>query len=312
VTAGDRAHRNSSSVFDAKDASDALAVRIRSLRKAKRLSVEALAVECAKAGYMELTANSIYSIENGRRKDGRRTRHVTVEELLAFSSVLDVSLLDLLSDGDNDASDDAGCGSEASEAVSRLAAAVEELSGDNVSVEQVLRARKLYRLLGVELDEAEDGSASRMLGGGLVAQLLAERDEQRDRAERAEADAAEAQAYIADPYNRDRIASAVSRACKQRDEAVEAANAEVEEYRADLKAAHDELVKLRTDFAEQLADAKEMALDKLVAAFAEGYDRCRGHIAGESQAARSIHMREYSNRLPWPPYQPAGGRAEQQ
>jgi len=152
------------------------------------------------------------------------------------------------------------------------------------------------------------------VGCGVVAQLLVEHDEQRDRAEKAEADAAEVRAYITDPYNRGRIAEMVRRAYRQRAEAVEEANAEVEEYQADLKAAHEELAKLRADFPERLADAQEMALDKLVAAFAEGYDRCREHIAKESQsqAVRSGYLTEYSNRLPWPPYQaPAGQRPEE-
>lgn len=135
--------------------SDVFGARLRHLRKLKRLSVEALAAHCKESGSPELTANVIYSIENGRRKGGVRTRHVTVEELLAFASVLDVPPLNLLADGGSDVPD-VGCGSEVSEAVSRLAAAVEELSGDNVTVEQVRRARKLYRLLGVELEEVED------------------------------------------------------------------------------------------------------------------------------------------------------------
>lgn len=86
-----------------------------------------------------------------------------------------------------------------------------------------------------------------------VAQLLAEHDEQRDRAERAEADAAEARAYLADPFNRHRIAAAVQRAHRQRDEAVEAVNAEVEEYRVGLKAANSELARLRAELDEARA-----------------------------------------------------------
>lgn len=76
--------------------SDVFGARLRHLRKQKRLSVEALAVQCKEVGSPELTANAIYSIENGRRKDGVRTRHVTVEELLALACALEVTPLGLL------------------------------------------------------------------------------------------------------------------------------------------------------------------------------------------------------------------------
>lgn len=60
------------------------------------MSVEDLAAQCAKAGSPELTANAIYAIENGRKKGGVRTRHVTVDELLALGCALNVSPLILL------------------------------------------------------------------------------------------------------------------------------------------------------------------------------------------------------------------------
>lgn len=76
--------------------SDIFGARLRHLRKLKRLSVEALAARCKEGGSPELTANAIYSIENGRRKDGVRTRHVTVEELLALACALEVTPFALL------------------------------------------------------------------------------------------------------------------------------------------------------------------------------------------------------------------------
>lgn len=83
------------------------------------------------------------------------------------------------------------------------------------------------------------------VGCGVVVQLLAEHDEQRDRAVEAAAELAEVRAEMANPFNRDRIATAVQRAHRQRDEAVDAAEAELEEYKADLKAVNAELERYR-------------------------------------------------------------------
>jgi hypothetical protein len=91
------------------------------------------------------------------------------------------------------------------------------------------------------------------VGCGVVMQLLVEHDGQRDRADKAEAELAEVRAWMADPYNRDRIAPVVQRAYRQRDEAVEEAAAAVEEYVADMKAAHAELAELRSRMAAEPA-----------------------------------------------------------
>jgi transcriptional regulator with XRE-family HTH domain len=77
-------------------ASDVVGERLRDLRKSRRMSVEDLAAQCKETGSPELTANAIYAIENGRKKGGVRTRHVTVDELLALGCALDVSPLALL------------------------------------------------------------------------------------------------------------------------------------------------------------------------------------------------------------------------
>lgn len=134
--------------------SDVVGERLRALRKSRRMSVEGLAAKCKENGSPELTANAIYSIENGRRKGGVRTRHVTVEELPALATALNVAPRDLLTDG-GDAVDTEG-GSDLFNAVSKLADAIAGLSGGDVSAQQVRHVRRLYRLLGVELDELED------------------------------------------------------------------------------------------------------------------------------------------------------------
>lgn len=77
-------------------ASDTVGERLRLLRKQRGLSVEEMADRCAAAGAPELTANSLYTIENGRRKGGERTRRVTVDELIALAYALGVSPLALL------------------------------------------------------------------------------------------------------------------------------------------------------------------------------------------------------------------------
>lgn len=80
--------------------SDVVGARLRDLRKLKRLSVEDLAARCKEVGSPELTTAAIYAIENGRKKDGARTRHVTVDELLALASALEVTPLGLLMPND--------------------------------------------------------------------------------------------------------------------------------------------------------------------------------------------------------------------
>ncbi len=76
--------------------SDIVGERIREIRRRRRLKVPELAAACAEAGHPELTEQTIYNIESGRRVDGRRRRTVSVDELLAFAEVFDVSLSVLL------------------------------------------------------------------------------------------------------------------------------------------------------------------------------------------------------------------------
>lgn len=106
------------------------------------------------------------------------------------------------------------------------------------------------------------------VGCGVVMQLLAEHDGWRDRAEKAETELAEVRVWMADPYNRVRIAPVVKRAYRQRDEAVEAAKAEVEEHKADLKAVNAKLAKLRAQMAAEPAPFRfgEISNEELAAA----------------------------------------------
>jgi hypothetical protein len=73
----------------------------------------------------------------------------------------------------------------------------------------------------------------------------------------------------------------------------------------DQRAAVAELKRLRAqvaDFPEQLADAQEVALAKLVQAFEEGWDHCRLHLEEEARLKRGAAVTQYSNQLPWPAY----------
>lgn len=64
------------------------------------MSVDQVAERCAKLGAPELTANAIYLVEGGRRdKDGRRRRHITVDELLTLAAALYTSPLAILLPG---------------------------------------------------------------------------------------------------------------------------------------------------------------------------------------------------------------------
>jgi transcriptional regulator with XRE-family HTH domain len=76
--------------------SDAVAERIREIRRRRGLSVAELAQAAADAGHRELTRDAIYAIESGRRVQGRRRRTVSVDELDAFARVLGVPPTELL------------------------------------------------------------------------------------------------------------------------------------------------------------------------------------------------------------------------
>jgi transcriptional regulator with XRE-family HTH domain len=79
------------------ETSDNVVRRVQAFRKHHGWSAARLADECAKAGFPQLTASVIANIESGRRDEqGRRRRHVTVEELVAFAVALQTSPVVLL------------------------------------------------------------------------------------------------------------------------------------------------------------------------------------------------------------------------
>lgn len=85
-----------------KTPSDVVGERVRQLRKMTGDSVADVAAECARLGAPELTADVLYLIENGRRKDGARTRKVTVDELLVLSYALGMCPLYVLLPKENE------------------------------------------------------------------------------------------------------------------------------------------------------------------------------------------------------------------
>lgn len=85
------------------DLSDSIAERMKELRKRGGWpTAKAFAERCAEVGAPHLTAPVLMNIESGRRKDGRRTRLITADELVALAAALGVTPVDLLvPDGDD-------------------------------------------------------------------------------------------------------------------------------------------------------------------------------------------------------------------
>lgn len=72
------------------EVSDYVAEKIREARKARGWTTDELAERCS------LTGNIIENIESGRRRNGERTRDVTIDELFEISKALGVGPLKLL------------------------------------------------------------------------------------------------------------------------------------------------------------------------------------------------------------------------
>lgn len=84
--------------------SDVVAERVREVRKRRGWTPHQLAQECADVG-LQLSANAIENIESGRRdKNGRRRRHITVDELIGLAFALDVAPVHLVFPLDEDGS----------------------------------------------------------------------------------------------------------------------------------------------------------------------------------------------------------------
>jgi transcriptional regulator with XRE-family HTH domain len=81
----------------AQTTSDRVAERVRDLRRRGGwFSIKAFAARCAEVGPPYLTAAALMNLESGRCKDGRRTRAITVDELVVLARALGVSPTDLL------------------------------------------------------------------------------------------------------------------------------------------------------------------------------------------------------------------------
>lgn len=70
--------------------SDAVAARVKALRKARGWQM----ADLASRSY--LTTNVLENIEYGRRKNGKRTRQISVDELFELARALEVGVADLL------------------------------------------------------------------------------------------------------------------------------------------------------------------------------------------------------------------------
>lgn len=78
-----------------------VATRVRYLRRQREWSVRMLAERCAEIGATTLTENALENIERGRSgKAIRGGRPITVDELIVFARIFDVSPDDLLRDVD--------------------------------------------------------------------------------------------------------------------------------------------------------------------------------------------------------------------
>lgn len=137
--------------------SDVVGEQLRSLRKSRRMLAKDLAARCKEVGYPELTVNNLYSIENGRRKNGIRTRHVTIDELLALGRAFEVSPLAFLGEADGQRAHDGNCRSL--DLVEDLTSAVQDAVAPQPTTNVAARirtARRLMAQLALELDEVED------------------------------------------------------------------------------------------------------------------------------------------------------------
>lgn len=76
--------------------SDVVAARVREVRQSRGITAPQLAEKCKDLGMPHLSAATISNIETGRRKDGKRTRTVTVDELMTLAVALGVAPVHLL------------------------------------------------------------------------------------------------------------------------------------------------------------------------------------------------------------------------
>ena len=75
---------------DTRSISDAVGANIRDFRKRRGWKPADLAEHCRFLGAETLTPAVIENIEHGRRRDGKRTRDITIDELVAIAQALSV------------------------------------------------------------------------------------------------------------------------------------------------------------------------------------------------------------------------------
>ncbi len=70
--------------------SDTVAANVREIRKRRGLTAAGLSERCRLAGGEGISVPVLQNIEYGRRRDGERTRHITVDEMLVLARALSV------------------------------------------------------------------------------------------------------------------------------------------------------------------------------------------------------------------------------
>jgi transcriptional regulator with XRE-family HTH domain len=83
--------------------SDAVAARVRQVRKRRGWKPADLAARCTELGAGDLTENVIENIESRSARASKHPRPVTVDELLVLALALDIAPVHLLADTDDQA-----------------------------------------------------------------------------------------------------------------------------------------------------------------------------------------------------------------
>ena len=78
--------------------SDSVGANVRDLRKRRGWKPADLAERCRQLGAEAITPAVIENIEHGRRRDGVRTRDITVDELVSLALALSVAPADLMAE----------------------------------------------------------------------------------------------------------------------------------------------------------------------------------------------------------------------
>lgn len=89
---------------DSKPPSEVMGRRVQEVRRRRGWTASQLADRCSEIGAPKLTAQAIANIENGRKDKitGRRRRDITIDELMALATALEVAPVHLLVPLDDD------------------------------------------------------------------------------------------------------------------------------------------------------------------------------------------------------------------